>query len=671
MRYALQDPITVVKGIGATVQKTLETAGIHTVLDLVLQLPYRYEDRSQIVTIGELKAGEQATVRATVLRANISYRGRRTVTRATIQDLTGQLQCIWFNNRFVMNQLKQGAELYFAGKLNDRGMLAQPTVEKVSDDTVHTARLVPLYTQLSKDLKIGTLRRILKEVTDNLEATHDAVSETLSKQYPPFIRSIQELHFPSVETAVPPARERLALEELLGLIQYSQSLKEQWKEQHNALALTANGYDADDFSRWLPKSIPFALTQAQQRATREIMADLQNDTAMNRLLVGDVGSGKTVVAGIACSFVLQDGHNAVLIAPTQILAQQHAHSLQELFPDLSIQLVTGQTSRTFSLASRPTLYVGTHAVLHHLETIQPVLMIYDEQHRFGVQQRTPPNFKHGTPHMLTLSATPIPRTLMLTLFSHLQLSALDEMPAGRKPVTTWLVPASKHQSSLKWIGDTVQKTNGQALIVCPFIEPSSAETLGNVAAATEHFEKLKTYYGKHFPNLKLGLLHGKLKATEKQAVIDATFAKKIDILITTPVVEVGVDLPAANVMVIEAAERFGLASLHQLRGRVGRRGQESFCMVFPTTPSKTVIERLKKFTQEHNGLKLAEQDLQNRGAGDLFGFRQHGMTDLRFADWADLTLIQDAHQAYQALTDQPWQSLLPYRAPAEFSPASN
>ena len=289
-------------------------------------------------------------------------------------------------------------------------------------------------------------------------------------------------------------------------------------------------------------------------------------------------------------------------------------------------------------------------------------MAYDEQHRFGVKQRTTPNLKHGTPHTLTLSATPIPRSLMLTLFSHLSLSTINEMPKGRIPTTTWLVSQTKKPDSLTWIGETLEKTSGQALIVCPFIEPSANETLSGVAAAKEMFISIQAFYQQHFPGLKVGLLHGKLSQTEKQKIIQDIFEQKIDIVVTTPVVEVGVDLPAANIIVVEAAERFGLASLHQLRGRVGRAGQESYCLLFSTSKTEATSKRLNIFCQENNGLKLAEHDLQNRGAGDLFGFQQHGFNNLQFASWTNLELIKNAHELYQQLKDSTWEPIIKFNS---------
>lgn len=659
MAYRLTDPVGVIKGVGDKLTSTLAEAGIKTVLDLVLYLPFRYQDSSHISQIEDLLVGEESTIKATVVSKNISYRGRRVTVRATVEDDTGRLNCIWFNNRFIHSQLTKGQPYFLAGKYSDRKMLVQPIAEKISDDPTHTARLVPIYSSKIGDLKLGTLRRILKEATNNLKAIDDPTLKVIKADYPNFIEAIKTLHFPDAEAAVPAARERLALEELMALIKHSQATKKAWQTNNIAFAIELENYDPANFASWLPKSIPFKLTGAQQRATKEILADISNQVAMNRILIGDVGSGKTVVAGIAADFVLKNQHHALIIAPTQILAQQHLQSLRQLFPKLPLELLTTKESKNFKPASKATFYIGTHAALNHLTTIEPALIIYDEQHRFGVKQRTTAKFDFGTPHILTMSATPIPRSLMLTLFAHLSVSQLDELPQGRKPTKTWLVPKSKKEASLAWLAETIKETKGQALVVCPFIEPSSHESFSNVTAATELFKELTNYYQK--TNLKLGLLHGKLKNTTKQKIIRELYEKKIDLLVTTPVVEVGVDLPAANIMMVEAAERFGLASLHQLRGRVGRAGQESYCLLVNNSPNKVTNQRLKDFSQEHDGLKLAEQDLKNRGAGDLFGFRQHGLSDLKFASWADLKLIQTAHLAFQELNQDEWQPLITYQ----------
>jgi len=665
--YRLHEPISVVKGIGPTLADDLAVKEIFQIADLLLKLPFRYEDRSNIVTIDQLQINELATFRAHVMSVSTSYRGRRVMTRATLQDTTGKIQAIWFNNRFLKTQLKKGSEWIFSGKLSERRMLVQATVEKIKSELIHTGRLVPLYSSLG-EIKVGTFRRIIKEITDRLAETTTGL-DTLEHQFPKLNQALRILHFPEENDNVALARERLALEELIGLIKHSQKIKANWKNNHSSFPLEL---DHLDYTQWLTKDLPFDLTTDQQTAVKEILSDLQNDIPMNRLLIGDVGSGKTVVVGLAClAAVKLNLKNAVIVAPTQILAQQHVKSLQKLFPDLNLELVTTKEAKTFKLNSEPTLYVGTHAVINKLETINPVFIAYDEQHRFGVKQRTTPVLEHGTPHTLTLSATPIPRSLMLTLFSHLTLSVIGEMPKGRIPTTTWLVGQNKKQDSLTWIAETIKKTAGQALIVCPFIEPSSSETLAGVAAAKEMFVEIKEFYQHHAPELKVGLLHGKLNNKEKQQLIQDIFDQKINVVVTTPVVEVGVDLPAANIIVVEAAERFGLASLHQLRGRVGRAGQESFCLLFSNSKTDTTTKRLQLFTKENNGLKLAEQDLQNRGAGDLFGFQQHGFNNLQFASWTNLELIKTAHELYKKIDQTDWQPIIKFIATTETETPTN
>jgi len=665
--YRLDESIHVIKGVGPKLAKDLEKKNIFSVLDLLLKLPFRYEDRSQIVTIDQLEVGQTVTFRAHVMSCSTSYRGRRAMVRATLQDTTGRVQAVWFNNRYLGAQLKKGSEWFFSGKISDKRMLVQATVEGIKKDTIHTGRLVPLYSPIGESLKIGTFRRIVKEITDRLDDVKHGL-DSVTNDFPNFSRALRVLHFPDDVEEVPLARERLALEELLGLIKHSQKIKKTWKENHSSFPIKI---ETDEYKKWLPKKLPFELTEAQNRSVGELLSDLQNDIPMNRLLIGDVGSGKTVVVGIACfATVVLNKKNAIIAAPTQILAQQHVKSLKKLFPSMNIELITTKESKKFEPSDEPTLYIGTHAVINKLETINPVFIAYDEQHRFGVKQRTTPTLEHGTPHTLTLSATPIPRSLMLTLFSHLNLSTIDEMPSGRIPTKSWLVNNEKKQDSLEWISKTIEETKGQALIVCPFIEPSSQETLSGVAAAKELFTETKKFYKKHAPKLRIGLLHGKLPNKEKQQVIQDIFDHEIDVLITTPVVEVGVDLPKANIIVIEAAERFGLASLHQLRGRVGRAGQESFCLLFSNSKNEITNKRLLTFTKENNGLKLAETDLQNRGAGDLFGFQQHGFDNLKFASWTNLELIQTAHNLYKKLNEKTWKPIIEFTN-QKTSPANN
>ncbi|MBU0466971.1 MAG: DEAD/DEAH box helicase, partial [Nanoarchaeota archaeon] len=428
------------------------------------------------------------------------------------------------------------------------------------------------------------------------------------------------------------------------------------------------------------------------------LSDLQSFIPMNRVLIGDVGSGKTVVAGIAAQQVINCGHSVAFVAPTKILATQHYETLQKLFPKIELVLLTGksklvkksgsrQKSEKWQSTNKKTnppdaskLYIGTHAVINKLDKIKPGLIIYDEQHRFGVKQRsTGGNIgndsnssditatKTLTPHTLTMSATPIPRSLMLTIFSHLKISFIDEMPTGRKTTKTWIVPEEKREASYEWIkkelvdesSEPVDSSNPSklALIVCPFIDPSNHEAFENIASTKETYEKTKKYFSNkktmststNKSKLKIGLLHGRMKKEEQNKIINKLYQGKIDILVTTPIVEVGVDLPTASIIVIQSADRFGMASLHQLRGRVGRAGQQGYCLLFSESNSSLAKKRLKQFSQENNGLKLAELDLKNRGSGDIFGTTQSGFSQLKFASWTNLELITKAKQTYETL----------------------
>lgn len=654
-QYSLTTPLNGVKGIGPAISEALAQKNFTTIKDLLLWIPLRYEDRSVIKKIVDLTVDEMVTLEGEVTSSSNFYKGRRSIQSATIKDDTGRVKLMWFNNPHVAKTLVKGKHFLVSGKLGSRGTIVQPIIESVKDDTIHTGRLVPIYSMIP-DIPAATFRRILKEIVDHLAPMPDwhedpDLTDEDKKDVLPLNEALFQIHFPAEQEKVIAARERLALEELLGLIRHSQELKEEWEKLGNSpkIPLAKNVLEKYE--------LPFELTRAQQRCVGEILTDISKKVPMNRLLIGDVGSGKTAVAGIACGEVIAAGFSAAIVAPTQILAEQHAVTFQKLFPTLPIQILTSKTKldkKNFD--QKPKMYIGTHSVLNYLEVMKPALLIYDEQHRFGVAQRSMSQHLKKPPHILTLSATPIPRTLMLTLFSHLQLSVIDEMPAGRKEIKTWLISEKKRSDSLDWIAENISAgeplTGGpvQALVVCPFIDPSEAEGLDKIAAATQTFTDLKKFYkGK---KLRIELLHGRIPEKEQTEITDKLFAKKIDVLVTTPIVEVGVDLPAASIIVIEAAERFGLASLHQLRGRVGRAGQQAYCLLFTNSKSGETTGRLKKFCDIHNGLELAELDLQRRGAGDLFGTQQHGLDNLQFAEWTNLTLVTLAKRVSDKLAQK-------------------
>ncbi|MDQ3008471.1 MAG: ATP-dependent DNA helicase RecG [bacterium] len=658
--YSLNTPLAAVSGIGPKVAAALALYQITTVKDFLLWLPLRYVDRTQQAEIDNIPLNEVITLEATVLSTSNYYKGRRSIQSAVIVDGTGQLKAMWFNNRFIIDKLKKGKSFLFSGKVNDRRMLVQPVVEDIKEETIHTNRLVPHYSKLG-ELKQGSLRRLFKHILDGLN--DDPESNNPLEQLQSLKTALTQLHFPDTAEAVISARERLAIEELLTLMATSKKIKQHWAATKKAAAIPTSGVEM---------VLPFELTAGQQTSLEQIMQDIHQTIPMNRLLIGDVGSGKTVVAGQAALHTQQAGFSSALIAPTELLAEQHLKTFTNIFPDLPCVLLTGSTSKKFVPADQPTLYIGTHAILNHLTSITPALIIFDEQHRFGVRHRS--LFSEESiwpaahyPHILTMTATPIPRSLMLTVFSHLSLSVIDELPKGRIATKSWVVPESKRAASYNWlqkevvITDTVedQSQKQQAFIICPFIDQSESEGLAKVAAANEMFESIKNIYADAEPAPSVGLLHGRMKKKEQAAVAKELYAKEIDILVTTPIVEVGIDLPAASIIIIEAAERFGLASLHQLRGRVGRAGQQGYCLLFTNSRNEDTTKRLLQFCEITSGMKLAELDLQRRGAGDIFGTQQHGFDELRFGNWANVELIATARKVFEELpADSEWVSLL-------------
>lgn len=684
--YSLNTSLETVKGIGPKLFEKLSQQGFLKVKDLLLFLPLRYSDRSEIVKISDLEQDKLITFKAKLKSISGFYKNRRRMDTAVMEDDTGKVKLMWFNNKFISKSLVVGETYMISGKLNDRGTITQPTVEIDKADTIHTGRLVPLYSS-TIDIQQGSLRRILRNITTQLENNNENQVK--------IVNAIIQLHFPDSEESIVTAREQLALEELLSLIKTSEKIKEYWKHLQSAEAISLS-------EPQIPDTIPFKLTLAQQKSVKEILSDLQSFTPMNRVLIGDVGSGKTVVAGIAAQQVLNCGYSVAFVAPTKILAEQHFETLKKLFPKMELVLLAGKSKFTEKLkpndsqnsasneAQMPKLFIGTHAVINKLNKIKPGLIIYDEQHRFGVNQRSTGQAKIQTPHILTphtltMSATPIPRSLMLTIFSHLKVSFIDEMPAGRKTTKTWIVPEEKREASYEWIekeltakADSLKNPSKLALIICPFIDPSNYEALENVASTKETYEDVKKYFSRKKletttakPELRIGLLHGRMKKEEQDKIINKLYNNKIDILVTTPIVEVGVDLPTASIIVIQTADRFGMASLHQLRGRVGRAGQQGYCLLFSESKSKLAEKRLKQFSQENNGLKLAELDLKNRGSGDIFGTTQSGFSQLKFATWTNLELITKAKQTYENLPKS-WQPFFEIpNAKNEIKPLAN
>lgn len=657
--YTLNTPLSQITGVGTKTAKLFAQSDLHTVKDLLLFLPFRYVDRSEFHDIATAPREEEITLHGTLTGISEFYKNKRKIVRAKLNDETGSITLMWFNAKFIKQNLQTDTEYFVSGKISAKyKTISQPTVEKASAETIHTNRLIPVYSTTT-GIKPGVMRRLLKRICDDLQEFEDELIGTdnfrvvrtkkASAQIIPLFSSLKQLHFPDDTKTVIAARRRLALEELLVVIEKAQQAKKAWQSIQPQVVIPAADF-ADN--TWLP-ALPFTLTDAQLKATREILTDLSNPEAMNRLLIGDVGSGKTVVAGIAAEKIIEQGSPVFFIAPTKILAGQHYESLQKMFPQLEVELVTG--TKQVKTHDRASLYVGTHTLINRLDQVHPGLVIYDEQHRFGVAHRSKSGELETRPHVLTMTATPIPRSLVLTIFSHLSLSVIDELPPGRIPTTTWLIPDKKRVDGYAWIAKQLKEKNQQALVICPFVDPSHHEAFENISAATDIYNELCTLLKNK--NISIGLLHGKQKKKEQESIIADMYSRKIDLLVTTPIVEVGVDLPQASYIAIEAAERFGLASLHQLRGRVGRAGQESFCLLMTTKPSHQQSERLKLFTTENNGLKLAEADLKHRGSGDMFGVQQHGFSQLQYGSWDDGELLALAKKIHEELP-QSWQPFM-------------
>lgn len=624
------DKVSKLPLIGPAFVSRLEKLEIKTIRDLLYHLPVRYDDFSKFKKIKEIEPGEVVTVQATVKEIkNIFTRGGFVLQKGIFFDDTGEIKATWFNQRFLVNSFHKGDKINLCGQVQKDGFKA-PEFELVKDFCLHTGRLVPIYAETAGISSKWLRSRIYNAL--KIIKIDETLDENILKEnnFLDLKTALFQIHFPDNLKIAKEAKKRLAFEELLWAQLEAATRKKDWEQ--NVVGNKFNIYqkELDQFI----KNLPFELTSSQKKVIEEIKSDLSSNIPMNRLLQGDVGSGKTVVAALAMYLAKLNGYQAVLMAPTEILANQHLATLKKM--GLDVGIATGSNKDNLN----SDIVVGTHALLAEKINFKKLgLIVIDEQHRFGVEQRAMLSQKGKNPHILTMTATPIPRTVALTLYGDLDMSVLTDMPKNRLPVKTWVVPETKREAAYKWI--TAQKT--QTFIICPFIEES--ETMQSVKAATTEFERLKKIFIKE----RLGLIHGKIKNKEK--ILEDFRKNKIDILVATPVIEVGIDIPQASIIMVEAADRFGLAQLHQLRGRVGRGDLQSYCLLFSQNGDNW--SRLKYLEKLNNGLKLAEVDFKFRGPGQRFGTQQHGRWGLSIASFDDLELIEKTNQFAKTVLKNP------------------
>jgi ATP-dependent DNA helicase RecG len=657
---ALDAKLTVLQGVGPRNAESLARLGMHTLGDMLYYFPRRYDDYSQLKPIRDLLYGEQVTVIGTIqsVHSRPLRGGKASLVEVVLGDGTGALRLSYFNQPWLANRFKKGDALSVSGRVEQylgRLVMNSPDWEPVETENLNTNRIVPVYS-LTERITQKWLRNQMKQVvTYWAPAVPDALPEDVRRaaRLVPLSEALLQIHFPDSQEKLKAARERLAFDEIFYLQMGVLRQRRDWKSvEAKRFAIPDERLGAR------VASLPFALTAAQQRALSEIRADLDSGKPMNRLLQGDVGSGKTVVAALAASIVTDHRAQAAVMAPTAILAEQHYRSFSGLLNDAlqagEIRLLVSDTPdaekeeiRNGLADGSVKIVIGTHAIIEpniHFADLQ--FVVIDEQHRFGVEQRAELRSKGTQPHLLVMTATPIPRSLALTLYGDLDLSVMDEMPKGRKPVNTFVLRPQERERAFTLLRGQIEDGK-QAFIIYPLIEESEKI---EARAAVDDYEILSKEV---FPNLKLGLLHGRMPPDEKDEVMRKFRDRQFDILVSTTVVEVGVDVPNATVMLIEGANRFGLAQLHQLRGRVGRGAAPSYCLLVPTREDQTENERLQAMAESNDGFMLAERDLQQRGPGEFLGTRQAGYaSSLRMASITDVALIEKARLQAQTVFEK-------------------
>ena len=658
----LSDPITILKGIGPTKAKQFAALNIMTLGDLICHFPRGYEDRTKLLPIEKLEPDVPACFKAMVMNTPRTAHIRKglDITRVQVADITGRLNLTFFNNKYVCDQLQYGREYIFYGAVSGDFIgysMTNPVFEALDSPPVTTRRILPVY-PLTAGLSNASVLKAVRQALAVCDPPPEIIPEQVRQAYGILgaDRAYSAIHEPASMAEAELARKRLIFEEFFvfsaGLSLMRASRAGKMVEPYTALDLTP-----------FLDALPFRLTGAQSRAVEEIRADFSKGAPMNRLVQGDVGSGKTMVAAAAAYLTAVNGRQAALMAPTEILAEQHYQSLERLFAPLGITvgLLTGSQTAKEKRITRERLAdgqihlaVGTHALLSDATTFRDLgLVIADEQHRFGVAQRSRLAAKGKDPHLLVMSATPIPRTLALLLYGDLDVSVVGELPPGREAVDTFLVGESYRARINAFIRKQVAEGH-QCFVVCPAVEEN--EDLG-IKAATVWAETLQKTV---FPDLRVALLHGQMKASEKEEAMAAFARGEADVMVATTVIEVGVDVPNATLMVIEDADRFGLSQLHQLRGRVGRGKAKSYCILTSHNKNPETLQRLKALCKTTDGFKIAEEDLALRGPGDFFGSRQSGLPTFRVANLSyDLQTLKDAQAASAAWIEAYGTSDLP------------
>jgi ATP-dependent DNA helicase RecG len=663
MHVEIASPLTALKGVGDALAQKFTGQGVRTVGDLLNCYPRRYEDYSVITPIKQMRPGA-VTVEAEIKQAVGRYvrRGMH-ITEAVASDETDSVRLVWFNQPYRAASLKIGQKYFISGVYElsrQRFAIMNPSAELVSDFPVNAARIISVYRE-TKGLTSKQIRKVMREAVPLMRSLPETLPAWLIKQEKliPYGQALETIHFPASGAALELARRRLGFEEVFKLT-LAALLNKYELLQDTALAIPFDEKLAKQFVAHLP----FTLTDAQRKVVWHIYQDMQKTQPMNRLVEGDVGSGKTVVAAMAAVMAMAAGYQVALMAPTELLARQHGETLYKLLEPLGqhnkVALLVGGMKPAEKKAAQEHIakgearfIIGTHALIQEKVDIHKLgLIIIDEQHRFGVEQRKKLMSKAGhMPHLLSLTATPIPRSLALTLYGELDVSILDTKPPGRQPILTKICSPNS-RATLNAAVEKELQSGRQMFVVCPLITESETSKINSVEKI---YEQLRT---KDFKKWRIGLLHGKMKPAEKNEIMERFVRHELDILVSTTVIEVGVDVPNASIMLIEAAERFGLSQIHQLRGRVGRGGHKGFCYLM-MSDSKTPPKRLEALERMSDGFKLAELDLELRGPGAIYGTLQHGALDLRIAKLSDTHLIASARRMAQAFIDQA-EDLLQY-----------